>query len=774
MNARMKFVLTPLAAAVIGSLAVYGCGSGAEAPPPVPTATVVAPVVNTPLKDVTVTLTCADGKLGGTGTAVNGSVSILVQTTCATPFTLAVSGTGTMAGPDLVFGTADDEAYDSATRTALKSIVQTGDLSAAVTSGATVTAPSITALTTMVAETVAKANPTTAEVDAAKATVATVTGVAATDLYKNPMTNGDVFKAATLVNELVASGIKADPTQTPAGLVKAMAATTTAKLTDATLDPAKLMGLSTANAAIVQAQTSTIQAKADAMKVVAGAVTANVAVADQPTLTPVDAGRALAAALAGAQASDAAAAIAKAKLSQDTMKQMGVEMDALRKDTTVAATDLPAKMAAVVQGLEAVRIDQDAGITAAVGTPAQIATAGQQASGMVVGSAPALRTTVTGATVTNLQTSGYMEGAAASIISQIDPTKIAAAVTAAGGDATKIDFTSVVVAGVDPTKLATTATTAGTAASTLALTAPTALASYPALASQVVGMVIGRATGTNQLASANLQAWVNAIGTALAANSPTLLNPGSVGEAFEKLQPNLAAVPGTLTMTLAAEMMFTPSTTPITPTLPTETTTTAATTTTTAAATTTTAAATTTTAAATTTTAAPTTTTAVVVVTTTTATTTSSTTSTTAPSNPSLSLGVATPTGTFADEKTGLGVLAAGAVNYTGGVVTFGPYTVTGLSAATTMGTTGAVGTYTKFSVNGGAYAASGSVSNGDTITVQFDLPTYWTDAGPFGFSQTFNPRIRQTAATTIFQSFNAKLCSDPATPPETGNSQCK
>jgi len=119
-------------------------------------------------------------------------------------------------------------------------------------------------------------------------------------------------------------------------------------------------------------------------------------------------------------------------------------------------------------------------------------------------------------------------------------------------------------------------------------------------------------------------------------------------------------------------------------------------------------------------------------------------------------------------------VLAAGAVNYTGGVVSFGPYTVTGLSAATTMGTTGAVGTYTKFSVNGGAYAASGSVSTGDTITVQFDLPTYWTDAGPFGFSQTFNPRIRQTAATTIFQSFNAKLCSDPATPPETGNSQCK
>ena len=162
-----------------------------------------------------------------------------------------------------------------------------------MTSGASVIAPSITALTTMVAETVAKANPSTAEIDAAKTTVAGVTGVATTDLYKNPMTNGDVFKAATLVNELVASGMKADPTQTPADLIKAMAANTTAKLTDATLDPAKLMGLSAANAAIMQAQMSTMQAKADAMKSVADAVAANVASADQAALTPADAGQSL-------------------------------------------------------------------------------------------------------------------------------------------------------------------------------------------------------------------------------------------------------------------------------------------------------------------------------------------------------------------------------------------------------------------------------------------------------------------------------------------------
>jgi hypothetical protein len=306
-----------------------------------------------------------------------------------------------------------------------------------------------------------------------------------------------------------------------------------------------------------------MQAKADAMKVVADAVAANVASADQAFLLPADAAKAMTAALAGTQGSDAATAIAKAKMAQDTMKQMFVDMAALRTDTTVDPTDLQAKMAAMVQGLEAVRVEQDASIqssiVAAGGDATKIAEAIKQASGMIIGAAPALMTTVTGATVTNLQTSGYMAGVAASVASQIDPTKIAAAVAAAGGDASKIDFTNVVVAGVDPTKIATTATAAGATASSLTLTPPSALAGYPALASQVVGMVITRATNTSQLGSPNLQAWVNAIGTALAVNSATLLNPGSVADAFAKLQPALANAPSALTMTLAAGTTFTPT-----------------------------------------------------------------------------------------------------------------------------------------------------------------------------------------------------------------------
>jgi len=572
-----------MAIAVAGVLAVYGCGGDSEVVPAVtatPTATVVAPVVNSPLKDVTVTLTCADGSAGGSGTAADGSVSIVVPTSCAPPFTMAVSGKGTMTGPDLKFGTDDDEAYDSATRTALKSVVQATDLGlaagAGLTSGASVTAPTIDSLTTMVAEKVAKANPSSAEIDAAKTAVAGVTGIPAADLYKNPMSNGEVFKAATLVNEMVASAMKADPTKNPADLVKAMAASTTAKLTDATIDPAAMMGMSAANAAIMQAQMATMQAKAGAMKSVADAVAANVASASQAGLMPADALKALNAALAGTQANDITTVMAKAKMAQDAMNQMASQMDALRKDTTVPPADLQAKMAALVQGLEAVRVEQDAGIQASIvaagGDPTKIAEAMKQASGMIIGAAPAMLTSVTGATIAELQSSGFMSAAAASITSQFDPAKMAAAIATAGGDPTKIDFASM---NLDPAKLAADAAANAAKAAGVKLTPPSALASYPALAAQVVGMVINRATNNSWLASTQLQAWVNAIGTALAKNDAASLNPDSVGYTLSsyfhgnQTEADLSkAPPSTLALTIGAAPTFTQAATPITVTPP--------------------------------------------------------------------------------------------------------------------------------------------------------------------------------------------------------------
>jgi hypothetical protein len=582
-NTEKRFALIPAALAVAAAFTLYGCGgSGTE--PAVTTATVVAPVVNSPLKDVTVTLTCADGSVGGSGIAAEGSVSVVIPTTCAAPFTMAVSGTGTMAGPDLKFGTDDDEAYDSATRTALKSVIQDTDLGLAagakLTAGASVNAPSITSLTTLIAEKVAKANPSSAEIEAAKTAVAGVTGVAAADLYKNPMSNGEVFKAATLVNEMVASAMKADPTKNPADLIKSMAASTTAKLTDTTIDPAAMMGMSAENAAVMQAQMATMQAKASAMKSVADAVAANVASADQAGLTPADALTALNKALGGTQADDVQTMIAKAKMAQDSMKQMFEQMDKIRTDTTSAnlsATDLAAKMAAMAEGLDAVRVQQEssiqASIVAAGGDATKIAEAMKQAMGMIVGSAPALLSSVTGATVADLQSSGFMSAAAAAITSQFDPAKMAAAVTAAAGDPTKIDFTSM---GLDPAKMATDAAATATQAVGVKLTPPKDMAtSYPALAAQVVGMVINRATNNNWLTSTQLQAWVEAIGTALAKNAATLLTPDTVGSTIagyfhgNQTEADLSkAPPATLTLTVGAATTFTQSTTPITVTPP--------------------------------------------------------------------------------------------------------------------------------------------------------------------------------------------------------------
>lgn len=586
MKANYRLVLTPVALAVATAFALYGCGSSGSGDAPAvaaDTATVVAPVVNTPLDGVTVTLTCSDGKAGGSSAASQGSVSISVPTTCLAPYTMVVSGKGTMAGPDLKFGTSDDETYDSTTRTALKSVVQATDLGlaagAALTKGASLTAPSITSLTSMVAENLGKANPSAAEIATAMTKVASVTGLAAADLYKNPMSNGDVFKAATLVNEMVASAMKADPTKKPADLVKAMAASPTAKLTDSTIDPVAMMGMSAANGAIMQAQMATMQAKAGAMKSVADAVAANVASASQAGLVPADAAKALAAAMAGTQGSDIQTAIAKAQMAQDTQKQMFEQMDKIAKDTTstgLSASDLAAKMTAMAQGLDAVRVQQESGIQTAIkaaGTDqTAIANAMKQASSMIVGAAPALLTSVTGAKAAEL-TSVYMNAAASSIAAQFDPVKMAAAVATAGGDPTKINFTSM---GLDPAKLATAAATSATAVSGLKLTPPTALASYPALAAQVVGMVIARATNKNYLTSTKLQDWVNAVGTAIAANDAKLLNPDTVGftigEYFGTKQPDLTIAPGALTLTIGAAPTFTQATTPITTAPPTGTT----------------------------------------------------------------------------------------------------------------------------------------------------------------------------------------------------------
>lgn len=576
MKTQYKGILAPMALALAGALTLYGCGgggggSGGSAAAPGGTATVVAPVVNTPLDGVTVTLSCSDGTVGGSNIAKQGSVAITVPTTCLTPYTMVVSGKGTMAGPDLMFGTADDEAYDSTMRTALKSVIQSTDLGlpagAALTAGSTVNAPAMTAITTMIAESVGKPNPSAAEISAAMTKVAGVTGLPVADLYKNPMTNGNVFQMATLANEMVAAAVKDDPTLTaPNNLIKAMASSMTAKLTDTTIDPANLMGLSAATSTVLQAQMPTIQAKATAMKAVADAVDANVANANQAGLMPADAANALAAALKGPQASAAQAVVANAQIAQDTLTQMATQMAALRNDPTVAPADLAARMVAIAQGMDVALAQQMSNLQTLISSagidPTTIANevmqATQQAQSMIAGLAPALMSSVLGATTTNLQTSGFMSATVAAIVSQIDPAALVAAMTAAAGDPNA----ALASMGLNPAMMASTAAASASQLTSLNLTPPAALASYPTLAAQVVNMVIARATLSGSLTTGKLQDWVNAIGTALAKNDPTLLNSVTVGATvqswFATNQPDLTKAPPTgLTMTVVAGTTFT-------------------------------------------------------------------------------------------------------------------------------------------------------------------------------------------------------------------------
>lgn len=544
---------------------------------------VTAPVVNTPLDGVSVTLTCANGAIGGKSTASQGNVRIAVDpATCLAPYTMAVSGAGTMAGPDLKFGTADDETYDSATRASLKSVIQATDLGlsagANLASGANVTAPAITSLTTMVAEAVAKPNfatpPTPSEISAAIANVQKVAGLSDPALvYANPLTNGAVFNAATLVNEMVANAVKADSTQAPNTLLKYMAQNTTGvTLNDATINPATLMGASTASTTVLDAQMATMQAKASAMKSVADAIVANLGSTSQANVTPAEAVAFLNTALTtGANVATAQQAIAQAQLAQDTMKQMATQMATMQVDTSIKPEELAAKMAAMAQGLNSVRVTQDQSIQTAIGNAGSdataianaVKTANTTAQSMITASAASLLSTVSSTAVTSL-TNTYMSAIAGSITEQlgkIDATQLASATSGPPANLAA----ALANIGVDPTTMASAAAT--TAGQVLTLNSPSALANFPGLGDPVKGMVVTRALTFGWSTSGQLQAWVDAIGTALAKNDITLLNQNSVGftlgNYFASTQPDLRTVPpSTLVLTIGAAPTFTTTTMP--------------------------------------------------------------------------------------------------------------------------------------------------------------------------------------------------------------------
>jgi hypothetical protein len=261
------------------------------------------------------------------------------------------------------------------------------------------------------------------------------------------------------------------------------------------------------------------------------------------------------------------------------------------------------------------------------------------------------------------------------------------------------------------------------------------------------------------------------------------------------------ATPKVSTTTTTSSTTTTSTTTTAAPTTtttaaPTTTTTAAPTTTTTTAApttTTTTAAPTTTTTTAapttTTTTVAPATTTTTTAPTTTTTTTTVATTTTTtaAPVVTSMLNLAATATVTDVLRRIGTNIPAtvsgqAGqGVTYAGGALSFGPYTVTGLTAQTNVTMFGTFLGYQSMSKNGATAVSTGqAVNNGDAITILVDLATYVSDGnGPLPYATAMTPKIKAGTTTITFGSGNLDTisgivtCSDPASMPQAGYSLC-
>lgn len=117
---------------------------------------------------------------------------------------------------------------------------------------------------------------------------------------------------------------------------------------------------------------------------------------------------------------------------------------------------------------------------------------------------------------------------------------------------------------------------------------------------------------------------------------------------------------------------------------------------------------------------------------------------------------------------------------YTGAPVAFGPYLVTGVPTATAFTIpAGVLKTVTTVKVNALAAAATGTVVNGDSITVLVDMASYAlnTLAGPLAYNTVYSPKVSVGAATVTFGNAaggGILTCADPLTPPPAGNVSCK
>jgi hypothetical protein len=91
----------------------------------------------------------------------------------------------------------------------------------------------------------------------------------------------------------------------------------------------------------------------------------------------------------------------------------------------------------------------------------------------------------------------------------------------------------------------------------------------------------------------------------------------------------------------------------------------------------------------------------------------------------------------------------------------------------------GPLSSVTTIKVNSGAAATTGSVVNGDAVTLFVDMASYATNVlgGPLSYNTTYSPKIKAGAVTITWgssQGGGILTCGDPTVPPSVGNSVCQ
>ena len=652
MKTRTKLILTPLAAAVIGSLVLYGCGSsgggGGDAGAMV--AGVPAAGANSPFIGVTMQVTCANGVTGATslvGTdAAPGEGIISLPGACTPPLRVdTIIPPGKMRPLGAKAGGSEDVVYDPAVNLPMSTVLL------AIPTGSVPVNP----VTTLFANQVTLANAAT-NLAAAKAAVAKALGLALTDVDQDYRNAGVAASSARIVEAVALAEVNAATNGMPTnvangtktlgqfiaeGLANQASTAAANSLNNATGIAAALTAVDAKFGGSTAARLANIDSDAIRVNNLIAIYTASAH--SEGEINALIAAGAKAAADAGAGATPAQTqALADVKAHQQQVAQDSVRDSAAKMVADVTATPGVSTAAVNIAIAAAAKIvaDQITAMQQTGAVPADIAAQAKVVADSVTAAIKADTTATTKIFATVPAVSNA--GAAAALVGQLENTAAVKAVTASstttvtptslGSDALKV---ATAISGIAaPVATGVAATDAATQAAFQAAVGAVASAVDPATVNVTDATTKTNLTTTITSLQTQLVAAITAAGSASIADGSAgaLAQQAGVTQLGIATNVSFATTTTTPTSVTGALALATTTTAPATSTTSnaTTTTTTAAATTTTAAATTTTAAATTTTAAATTTTAGGgTTTTAAATTTTTAAATTTTTTATT-------------------------------------------------------------------------------------------------------------------------------------------------